>query len=59
MIFFPSASSGCVTLFGHMINDSEVHVDLSIIKAIKNWEAPMTPSEIRQFLGLANTIGDS
>ncbi|GJS08059.1 putative reverse transcriptase domain-containing protein [Tanacetum coccineum] len=30
-----------------------VHVDPSKIKAIKNWTAPTTPTEVRQFLGLA------
>nr|GEX52135.1 putative reverse transcriptase domain-containing protein [Tanacetum cinerariifolium] len=33
--------------------DSEgVHVDPAKIKAIKNWAAPTTPTEVRQFLGL-------
>ncbi|GJT79322.1 putative reverse transcriptase domain-containing protein [Tanacetum coccineum] len=30
-----------------------VHVDPSKIEAIKNWAAPTTPTEVRQFLGLA------
>ncbi|GJW60325.1 putative reverse transcriptase domain-containing protein [Tanacetum coccineum] len=30
-----------------------VHVDLAKIEAIKNWAAPTTPTEVRQFLGLA------
>nr|GEZ67130.1 putative reverse transcriptase domain-containing protein [Tanacetum cinerariifolium] len=30
---------------GHMINDDGLHVDSSKIEAIKNWEAPRTPSE--------------
>nr|GEZ34113.1 putative reverse transcriptase domain-containing protein [Tanacetum cinerariifolium] len=30
-----------------------IHVDPSKIKAVKNWKAPKTPSEIRLFLGLA------
>ncbi|GKA13349.1 putative reverse transcriptase domain-containing protein [Tanacetum coccineum] len=29
-----------------------VHVDLAKIEAIKNWAAPTTPTEVRQFLGL-------
>ncbi|GKF93960.1 hypothetical protein Tco_0283660, partial [Tanacetum coccineum] len=29
-----------------------VHVDPVKIEAIKNWAAPMTPTEVRQFLGL-------
>nr|GEW44700.1 hypothetical protein [Tanacetum cinerariifolium] len=30
-----------------------IHVDPIKIKAIKDWESPKTPTEIRQFLGLA------
>ncbi|GKD58585.1 putative reverse transcriptase domain-containing protein, partial [Tanacetum coccineum] len=30
-----------------------IHVDPSKIEAVKNWEAPRTPSEVRSFLGLA------
>ncbi|GKE73674.1 putative reverse transcriptase domain-containing protein, partial [Tanacetum coccineum] len=32
---------------------SRVHVDPAKIEAIKNWAAPTTPTEVRQFLGLA------
>nr|GEY20602.1 hypothetical protein [Tanacetum cinerariifolium]GEY39790.1 hypothetical protein [Tanacetum cinerariifolium] len=38
---------------GHVFNQSGIHVDPSKIEAVKNWKAPMTPSEIRSFLGLA------
>ncbi|GJX26717.1 putative reverse transcriptase domain-containing protein [Tanacetum coccineum] len=38
---------------GHVINRDGIHVDPSKIKAVKNWEAPRTPSEVRSFLGLA------
>ncbi|GJU22506.1 hypothetical protein Tco_1155848 [Tanacetum coccineum] len=38
---------------GHMIDSSGIHVDPTKIKADKNWASPTTPSEIRQFLGLA------
>ncbi|KAD7116645.1 hypothetical protein E3N88_03913 [Mikania micrantha] len=38
---------------GHVVNDKGIHVDLAKIEAIKNWEAPKTPTEVRQFLGLA------
>ncbi|KAJ9547152.1 hypothetical protein OSB04_019695 [Centaurea solstitialis] len=31
---------------------SRIHVDPAKIEAIKKWEAPKTPTEIRQFLGL-------
>nr|GFA94406.1 reverse transcriptase domain-containing protein [Tanacetum cinerariifolium] len=30
-----------------------VHVDPAKVEAIKNWTAPKTPTEVRQFLGLA------
>ncbi|GJV68865.1 putative reverse transcriptase domain-containing protein [Tanacetum coccineum] len=39
---------------GHVIEKKGVHVDPAKIKAIKNWAAPMTPTEVRQFLGLAS-----
>ncbi|GKA71432.1 putative reverse transcriptase domain-containing protein [Tanacetum coccineum] len=38
---------------GHVIDSKGVHVDPLKIKAIKNWAAPTTPTEVRQFLGLA------
>nr|GEY81232.1 putative reverse transcriptase domain-containing protein [Tanacetum cinerariifolium] len=38
---------------GHVINGDGIHVDPSKIKAVKNWKAPRTPSEVRSFLGLA------
>nr|GEX67557.1 retrotransposon protein, putative, Ty3-gypsy subclass [Tanacetum cinerariifolium] len=37
---------------GHVIDHSDVHVDPTKIEAIKSWAAPMTPTEVRQFLGL-------
>nr|GFA01612.1 hypothetical protein [Tanacetum cinerariifolium] len=33
-----------------------VHVDPTKVEAIKNWTAPKTPTEVRQFLGLAGII---
>ncbi|GJW84499.1 putative reverse transcriptase domain-containing protein [Tanacetum coccineum] len=33
--------------------ESGVHVDPAKIKAIKSWDTPMTPTEVRQFLRLA------
>ncbi|GJY89631.1 putative reverse transcriptase domain-containing protein [Tanacetum coccineum] len=35
------------------IDHNGVHVDPAKIKAIKNWAAPTTPTEVRQFLRLA------
>nr|GEX99710.1 putative reverse transcriptase domain-containing protein [Tanacetum cinerariifolium] len=38
---------------GHVIDRSGVHVDPAKVKAIKRWAAPTTPTEVRQFIGLA------
>ncbi|GKE14439.1 putative reverse transcriptase domain-containing protein [Tanacetum coccineum] len=37
----------------HVIDSKGIHVDPSKIESIKNWIAPTTPTEVRQFLGLA------
>ncbi|GJZ39206.1 putative reverse transcriptase domain-containing protein [Tanacetum coccineum] len=37
----------------HVINGDGIHVDPSKIEAVKSWEAPRSPSEVRSFLGLA------
>ncbi|GKF35181.1 hypothetical protein Tco_0108381 [Tanacetum coccineum] len=42
-----------VQFIGHVINGDGIHVDHSKIEAVKNWEAPRNPSEVRLFLGLA------
>nr|GEY20403.1 putative reverse transcriptase domain-containing protein [Tanacetum cinerariifolium] len=42
-----------VQFLGHVIDRSSVHVDLAKIEAIKSWAASTTPTEVRQFLGLA------
>ncbi|GJQ98541.1 putative reverse transcriptase domain-containing protein [Tanacetum coccineum] len=42
-----------VYFLGHVVNQSGIHVDPSKIKAVKNWNAPITPSEVQSFLGLA------
>ncbi|KAK1424203.1 hypothetical protein QVD17_19524 [Tagetes erecta] len=42
-----------VQFLGHVVNENGIHVDPSKIEAVKKWEAPRTPTEIRQFLGLA------
>ncbi|GJS13069.1 putative reverse transcriptase domain-containing protein [Tanacetum coccineum] len=42
-----------VHFLGHVVNNNDIHVDPSKIEAMKNLKAPMTPSEIRSFLGLA------
>ncbi|GJR62214.1 reverse transcriptase domain-containing protein [Tanacetum coccineum] len=47
-----------VQFLGHLIDsqgiDSQgLHVDPAKIEAVKNWTSPTTPTEVRQFLGLA------
>ncbi|GKC61219.1 putative reverse transcriptase domain-containing protein [Tanacetum coccineum] len=42
-----------VQFLGHLINSQGLHVDLAKIEAVENWASPTTPTEIRQFLGLA------
>ncbi|GJT81896.1 putative reverse transcriptase domain-containing protein, partial [Tanacetum coccineum] len=37
---------------GHVIDRNGVHVDPAKIEAIRNWAAPTTPTEVRQFLRL-------
>nr|GEY90214.1 putative reverse transcriptase domain, ribonuclease H-like domain protein [Tanacetum cinerariifolium] len=49
----PSASPWGAPFLGHVISGDGIHVDLSKIKAVKNWEAPRTLSKVRSFLGLA------
>ncbi|GJU72415.1 putative reverse transcriptase domain-containing protein [Tanacetum coccineum] len=40
-----------VQFLGHVVKQNGIHMDPSKIKAVKNWKAPTTPSEIRSFLG--------
>nr|GEV32475.1 putative reverse transcriptase domain-containing protein [Tanacetum cinerariifolium] len=42
-----------VQFLSHVIDSRCIHVDLAKIESIKNWASPNTPTEIRQFLGLA------
>nr|GFA12041.1 putative reverse transcriptase domain-containing protein [Tanacetum cinerariifolium] len=42
-----------VQFLGHVINSGGIHVDPAKIESIKDWESPKSPTEIRQFLGLA------
>ncbi|GJS75764.1 hypothetical protein Tco_0725645 [Tanacetum coccineum] len=47
-------SESCIVQFlGHMIDSQGIHVDPAKIEAVKNWASPTTPTEVRQFLGLA------
>ncbi|GJU75181.1 putative reverse transcriptase domain-containing protein [Tanacetum coccineum] len=42
-----------VLFLDHMIDSEGIHVDPAKIEAIKDWTSPKSPTEIRQFLGLA------
>ncbi|GKG02775.1 hypothetical protein Tco_0310411, partial [Tanacetum coccineum] len=43
-----------VQFLGHLIDNQGLYVDPAKIEAVKNWASPTTPTEIRQFLGLAD-----
>ncbi|GKD26125.1 putative reverse transcriptase domain-containing protein, partial [Tanacetum coccineum] len=42
-----------VQFLSHVIDSEGIHVDPTKIESIKDWASPKTPTEIRQFLGLA------
>ncbi|GJX21972.1 putative reverse transcriptase domain-containing protein [Tanacetum coccineum] len=42
-----------VQFLGHVIDSKGIHVDPAKIESIKDWASPRTPTEIRQFSGLA------
>ncbi|GJT76334.1 putative reverse transcriptase domain-containing protein [Tanacetum coccineum] len=42
-----------VQFLGHLIDSQVIHVDPAKIEAVKNSTSPTTPTEVRQFLGLA------
>ncbi|GJT25091.1 putative reverse transcriptase domain-containing protein [Tanacetum coccineum] len=42
-----------VQFLSHVIDSKGIHVDPAKIECIKDWASPKTPTEIRQFLGLA------
>ncbi|GJU32581.1 putative reverse transcriptase domain-containing protein [Tanacetum coccineum] len=43
-----------VRFLGHVIDIKGIHVDPAKIESIKDWASPKNPTEIRQFLGLAD-----
>ncbi|GJS12690.1 putative reverse transcriptase domain-containing protein [Tanacetum coccineum] len=43
-----------IQFLGHLIDSQGLHVDPAKIEVVKNWTSPSTPTEIRQFLGLAS-----
>ncbi|GJZ85196.1 putative reverse transcriptase domain-containing protein [Tanacetum coccineum] len=42
-----------VQFLGHVIDSKGIHVDPAKIESIKDWAYPKSPTEIRQFLGVA------
>ncbi|KAD4180267.1 hypothetical protein E3N88_28858 [Mikania micrantha] len=42
-----------VQFLGHVVNSEGIHVDPAKIEAIKNYDTPKSPTEIRSFPGLA------
>ncbi|KAI3707163.1 hypothetical protein L6452_25432 [Arctium lappa] len=42
-----------VQFLGHVVTQEGIKVDPTKVDAIKRWEPPRTPSEVRSFLGLA------
>ncbi|KAF3660601.1 hypothetical protein FXO37_13352 [Capsicum annuum] len=42
-----------VAFLGHIVSDEGIRVYSQKIEAVKNWPRPMTPMEVRSFLGLA------
>ncbi|GJZ19216.1 putative reverse transcriptase domain-containing protein [Tanacetum coccineum] len=42
-----------VQFLGHVIDGQGIHMDPTKIESIKDWSSPKTPTEIRQFIGLA------
>nr|GFB42039.1 putative reverse transcriptase domain-containing protein [Tanacetum cinerariifolium] len=42
-----------VQFLGHVIDSQGIHVDPAKIESVRDWASPKSPTEIRQFLGLA------
>ncbi|GJR96913.1 putative reverse transcriptase domain-containing protein [Tanacetum coccineum] len=51
---FGWTNAHAVQFLGHVIDNRGIHVDPAKIESIKDWASPKTPTEIRQFLGLAS-----
>ena len=43
-----------MTFLGNVVFDQGVEVDPKNIESLKNWSRPLTPTDIRSFLGLAS-----
>ncbi|GJZ49234.1 putative reverse transcriptase domain-containing protein [Tanacetum coccineum] len=49
----PFGLTNAPAFLGHVIDSEGIHVDPAKIESIKDWTSPKSPTEIRQFLGLA------
>nr|GEZ71395.1 reverse transcriptase domain-containing protein [Tanacetum cinerariifolium] len=45
-----------VQFLGHVIDSQGIHMDPAKIESVKDWASPKSPTEIRQFLGLAGVL---
>ncbi|GJU70647.1 putative reverse transcriptase domain-containing protein [Tanacetum coccineum] len=52
-VFIQRSLTVRVTILSYVIDCRGIHVDHAKIEYIKDWASPKTPTEIRQFLGLA------
>ena len=43
-----------MTILFHVVTDKGVEVDPKKVEGVKNWLSPLTPIDIRSFLGLEN-----
>ncbi|GJZ05907.1 reverse transcriptase domain-containing protein [Tanacetum coccineum] len=50
----PFGLTNAPAFLGHVIDIKGIHVDPAKIESIKDWASPKSPTEIRQFLRLAN-----
>ncbi|GJX40948.1 reverse transcriptase domain-containing protein [Tanacetum coccineum] len=52
-VLFVKKKDGSFRFPRHVIDSEGIHVDPAKIESIKDWTSPKSPTEIRQFLGLA------
>ncbi|GJW88833.1 putative reverse transcriptase domain-containing protein, partial [Tanacetum coccineum] len=53
ILFTHSYTNPYQQFLDHVIDNKGIHVDPAKIESVKDWASPKTPTEIRQFLGLA------
>ncbi|WMV46289.1 hypothetical protein MTR67_039674 [Solanum verrucosum] len=51
-IFLKDLELEFVAFLGHIVSGDEIRVDTQKIKAVQNWPRPISPTNIRSFLGL-------